>query len=424
MTQAFATVAGEPASSVTVHVPQIGPWFAEVELEGAPELSGRVTIALGELELEGTVDESHSGTRGLQRRLRIVAGGGGWGTLLGARAYHADNGVSARTVAEDAAREAGEELGSFAPASAQLAADYVRQSGPASRVLEDVLGGVPWWVDEQGLTQVGTRSSSRPAEGSYEVLEVVPDEHLVTLGVDDLRSIVIGSVLSAGLDEEQTVRELELVVSADAVRVRAWCGGSATSRDRLVDALGAFVDRRTDRRLFGLWRYRVVQMSGDRLELQAVRRAAGLPDILPISMWPGVAGAHAHPAGGSECLVQFVEGDRTMPIVTHYVGKDSDDLFVPNKVTFSVQPIGGRILLGTTVEGDTIPVSLADRTDARLDKISAALDAFVAAVAVPNDGGAFLQETLAAIWGSTPHETVNTGSIAVRAIRGVGLVEG
>ncbi|MBZ0120990.1 MAG: hypothetical protein K8H88_28605, partial [Sandaracinaceae bacterium] len=74
---ALVTVGGQPASRVTVHVPPVGPWWAEVDFEGDPtELEGRVTIALGALELVGTVDPSHDGTHGLQRRSRIVAGAG------------------------------------------------------------------------------------------------------------------------------------------------------------------------------------------------------------------------------------------------------------------------------------------------------------------------------------------------------------
>jgi hypothetical protein len=81
--------------------------------------------------------------------------------------------------------------------------------------------------------------------------------------------------------------------------------------------------------VFGLYRYRVVRMASDgRVELQAVRRIVGLPDLLPISQWPGVAGTHAELAPGTVVLVEFVEGDRGMPVITHFVGKDGSD-FTP-----------------------------------------------------------------------------------------------
>lgn len=351
---ALVTVGGQPASRVAVHVPPVGPWWAEVDFEGDPtELEGRVTIAIGALELVGTVDPSHDGTHGLQRRSRIVAGAGAWATLLGPRAYHNDAGVRARTVVEDLVLEIGESLGDFTPAEERLGVDYVRGSGPASRTLEDVIGGASWWVAYDGHTRVGERPESTPDEGSYEVLEHQPDERIVTLAVDDLRAITIGSVLSARLDAPRTVRELELVVTPDSVRVRAWCGGQAGARGRLGSLFRALVQRVTDGQLFGVWRYRVIRMSVDRAELQSVRRAAGLPDILPISMWPGVAGAHAELAPGAEVLVTFVEGDRAQPIIVGFVGKGGPG-FVPARLTLGAEgsaPNAAR-------EGDTVRVTI------------------------------------------------------------------
>jgi hypothetical protein len=69
------------------------------------------------------------------------------------------------------------------------------------------------------------------------------------------------------------------------------------------------------------YRYRVVQMtsSGDgRVELQAVRKAAGLPDVLPASILPGIPGASSRLKPGAVVVVEFIEGDPQLPIVTHF----------------------------------------------------------------------------------------------------------
>ena len=50
-------------------------------------------------------------------------------------------------------------------------------------------------------------------------------------------------------------------------------------------------------------------------------------------MWPGIAGAHAELAPGTEVLVEFVEGSRTMPIVTHFAGRSGTG-FVPVSIAF------------------------------------------------------------------------------------------
>lgn len=375
MTTAFATIDGHRAASAVVHVPGAGPWFADVRMEGAPELAGRVTLALGALELVGTIDARYDGTRGAQRMMRIVAGGNGWGALLAAKAYHNDARIRALTVAQDAAREAGETLGDFAPELERIGIDYVRQAGPASRVLEDVIGAARWWVDYDGTTHVGARELADAVTGTYELIEFVPDERIAVLAIDDLRAVAIGSVLSDRLDEPQTVRELEIAVDADAVRVRAWCGGADGSRGRLADAIRGIVERVVDRRLHGVSKYRVVQMSGDRVELQVVRRATGLPNALPISMWAGVAGAHADLAPGAECLVQFIDGDRTQPIVTHYAGKDGTG-WTPANVVLSASTslkLGGPNATEHVPLGDALKTWIDGHVHGYLSESSAPL---------------------------------------------------
>lgn len=335
MTAPFSTISGQRLESCRVHVPPVGPWWAECVLEEAPDLSGTVTIKLGALSLTGTVDPTQNGVFGLQRRCRVLAGGGGWASLLPAKAYHNDGKVKALLVAEDAARLAGETLGTFSPGSDTLGVYYTRNAVAASRTLEDAAGGSPWWVDYDGTTQVGDRGTSTPSENAYQVLEAEPDDQVVLLAVDDLTAIGIGSILSTDLPAPLTVRELEMRVEADSVRVRAWCGSSGAYRSRLEVALRAIVGQVLSERLWGVYRYRLVQVAadGERLELQAVSAALGIPDVLPIDMWPGVAGAFATPTGGTEVLVAFVAGDRTQPIVIGFAPK-AGPAFTPVSLLF------------------------------------------------------------------------------------------
>src|SRR6185369_4111767 len=100
---------------------------------------------------------------------------------------------------------------------------------------------------------------------------------------------VIGSILSQRLDAPQTVRELEIHVTSETATVTAHCGAGTASHGRLADAFRSVVGRVTDGAIYAPRKYRAIRMSGDRVELQIVNRALGLPDILPISMWPGMA---------------------------------------------------------------------------------------------------------------------------------------
>lgn len=308
------TINGQPVTKLRLTVGATGPWFADVDLDDdAGALSGRVSITFGGRTYLGTVTEQ--GVLGT-RRARVVAGGAGWGRTLAPRAYHNDAQVKALNVAQDAAREAGETLGAFVPSSLTVGVDYARQSGPASRALEDVIGSASWWVGADGVTVVGTRSSSPAAPGSYDVVDIDARSKIVTLRVEDVSAVDVGSVIQVG-GESLTVRDLEIIVEPDSTELRAWCG----EPNALAGLLRRIVARATDGQLFGVYRYRVVTMAVDRVNLQAVRKLPGLPDLASVSMWPGVAGAHATLTPGAEVLVQFLEGDRAQPVITGFVGK-------------------------------------------------------------------------------------------------------
>jgi hypothetical protein len=164
------------------------------------------------------------------------------------------------------------------------------------------------------------------------VLEYNPRTRLATLAVDDLAAIGVGAILTERLDAPQTIRELEIIVEAGTLRVHAWCGGREDGAGRLVDLMRDITARAADGALYGKYRYRVVSVASDgRLTLQAVRRGAGLPDVLPISIWPGVAAGAVKPDPGTEVLVEFIEGDRTMPIVSNFQTQSDGALEVAYK---------------------------------------------------------------------------------------------
>jgi hypothetical protein len=234
-------------------------------------------------------------------------------------------------------RELGETLGGFVPASERVGVDYVRQADvTAAGTLADVIGGVPWWVGQDGLTHVGARGATPLNPSAYELLAFDPRLRMATLGVpNDIGPITIGATLvDKRIDRPAVMREYTVAVAEDNLRVHAYCGGDESTPGNLASLLTSIVQRIMDERLLGRFRYRVIDMRSDgRVDVQAVNRAAGTPDLQYISMWPGVAGVHAELTPGAEVLVEFVEGDRAQPIITGFVGNQGPG-FVPVGIVF------------------------------------------------------------------------------------------
>jgi hypothetical protein len=310
-TQALATVNGHAVAGFSLNVNESGPWFADVDFEDAAAgLAGAVVLVINGVSLHGTIDTASAGTFGLQRRLRIVAGGSGWRKTIERKGYHNDAGTKARLVADDAARQAGERIGTFAASAERLAANYTRRAGAASVALQDAAGSALWWVDYDGLTNVGERATLAAPADKYEVLAFNPKTGVAELGVDGL-TVGVGSIIAERLDGPETIRSFTLRMTQGALTMQAVCGPART-QSQLERVLRSIVERIMNGWLFGKWRYRVVSMAADgRVNLQAVSKASGVPDLLTIEQWPGVAGAHATLANGAIVVVEFLEGVAT-----------------------------------------------------------------------------------------------------------------
>ena len=330
----FAMVGKNRAQRLDILAGQGGAWYVDALLDDSEAVvTGQVVVTVGSLRLVGTVLPAYSGAFALQRSLRIVAGAGGWGTVLRQKAYHDDNGVTALTVATDAARDCGETLGTFDPPATSLGKDYVRRLGTGSAVLDRLAGDRQWWVDQAGITQVGTRPSNTPDVTKYQVDTYSPLNRLATLSMDDPSILWVGDVLASDrLSEPQTIRDLHLRVEASSFRAFCYTGGDSSDDGRLARSLDAILTQRESAHIWGKHRYRVYSMAPDgRANLQVVRKVSGLPDVLPVILKPGAPGLWGKLTAGSEVLVEFIGGDPTEPIITGFSGKGEPG-FVPESL--------------------------------------------------------------------------------------------
>jgi hypothetical protein len=352
--KSFVRCGDAEIETLSLTVPNIGPWTAEVDFVEAPALSGQVTVQVGPTQWVGTIIPTEDGTFGLRRRCMIVGGAGAWGKILPPKHYHNDAQVRALLLAQDAARETGETLGDFLPAQERLGIDYVRAQNTAAQTLLDAAGGNPWWVDPQGLTQVGLRPTRDLDSSQYEVLAFNPHTRRGTLSLsgdpEDVSVLGIGTILTERLDTPQTIREYTTKVDGEGLRIHWWSGAEFdTGMSDLAQQLRAFVDARVQRLLLGKYQYRCIRMVAGRVDVQIVRKQQGLPDQQTISMWPGVAGAVAKLQPGTLCYVEFEAGDRTRPIITGFDPAAPVELAFSSAIANKVTSVAGTLPAPQTI---------------------------------------------------------------------------
>jgi hypothetical protein len=319
MGESALQVNGRSVTEAKIYVPNEGVWFADLDLTDDAALTGSVAITFGATTLRGTVDDGASGVYGLRRRVRVIGGAAGWRKEIKPTGYVNDAGVKASTIANDAAKACGETLGTFTGGADRLGSHYLRNAGPASRTVEDAARGVPWWVDYAGVTHVAPRAVATPTPESYETISYDPQTSSLQLRVEDLQAVGVGSIITKDLPAPVTIASFELHVSPTAIRMHAWVGSGRGSN--IISALRAIAESAATARITWPCRYRVVDLVGDRVDLQIVKKGTGAPDALSVPMWPGIAGAHVVSAKGAEVIVQFVDGDRADPIVTGFSGR-------------------------------------------------------------------------------------------------------
>ncbi len=362
-----------PAISIRLVIPWLGAWIAEADLdlpttEALP--SGRVSVSVGGESLVGTVDARASGRFGEKARVRIVAGGGGWDRVVAARDFQNDAGLWSNAALTATAAELGETV--VDPKPVLLGNHFVRAAGAASKMF----GHRDWFVDASGVTHVVPRLPV-PPPADLDVLSWDPSLRLADLATDAI--VWPGTTLSDARFGSAVVRDVEQTFANGQGRALAWCGTSPSSR--LTAALGSAANHSVGVTHLRLYRYRVVAQNSDgRLLLQAIKPVGVVPDVLPISIWPGMAGLSAEITPGTEVLLGFVEGDPAQPVVVSF--QSEPPLTLTLDATTAIEL--GKGAVSPAAKGDELARCVADLRKAITGWAPAA-----------QDGGAALKTALA-----------------------------
>jgi hypothetical protein len=342
MTAAFVNEAR--AISVRLFLPWRGAWLADVDLDPDDAKSppaGAVALKIGDTTLLGTVDDRSSGRFASSVHMRIVGGAGGWDKPVRPQHFHNDAGISSSDIYQATAGELGEQVNDPSPVS--FGVDFMRSGGVASRVF----GARDWYVDLAGVTQVGARPASTP-DKTIEVMSFNAQAQRLELAGDAV--LLPGTVISdARFDGQLVARDVEQTFDTSGTRATAWCSKAPASP--LRGALENMVREFAGVTYLRLYAYRFINANGARLNLQAVDKSPEIPDAIPITVFPGMAGLSAKLTASQTVLVAFLEGDQKQPVVIGFDGN------LPQEVTIdavSAVNLGGEDGAPATSQGDAI----------------------------------------------------------------------
>ena len=307
----FATVNGLPVVSGRLMIPLVGMWTADLELSGAGALQGAVTVIIGNMTLQGAVYRSSS--FGGTTRVRLVAGAGGWRTVVPAQGYGNAGGVSCATVLNDVAAACGEAVNP--PSGVMLGNAWTRPDDVASTVLWQLVavGAIPsWYVDLTGTTQCVAWPASTIST-PFTVTDQKPDEGLVVVATEDYASWVPGCSFSAPqLAGALTSAGVNFVWGEDGTfRLEVLYG----TTDRFLGALAQFIQAQiAPTRFYGRYRYTISNPTSSTVDITPVNSKLGLPTHQGVSLGSDSIATYTPPDGGT-CHVQFLDGDPAYPVV-------------------------------------------------------------------------------------------------------------
>jgi hypothetical protein len=374
----IGTANGRAILRAAIHVPRVGVWHADVEVEGEEDdaITGSVDLEFEGITWSGTV--RRGGVDNGRIVLLVVGGAGGLERELDPK-YYVD--ATSALPLDDIIRECGESLSSSSAAEARSMqlARWTRRRERGGVSLADLASalGLDWRVLPDGEVWVGTEAWSA-ATLEHDVIHVDPARDYRLLGVD-APTLVPGTTLDG-----RRVGYVLHTIDPRSVRSEVWLDPSeGRLSDRPKRWLERFLDRvlrRVDRT--ALYPARVVQQSADgTLEVQIDDQRWSSLTKVPIR--PFVPGATIKVAGGARVLIGWEEADPRKPYAALWESGTLTDL------TVAAQTL---IKFG---ENATDFVALASLVKQRIDDIQSKFDAHT------HPAGSLLDSTSNPVTGTT-----------------------
>lgn len=306
----FATFGGNVCTRGRVQIPNCWRGWVDVETVEPVTLTGAQTLVIGDFSAVTTVISG--GPVDGRARYRAVFGHGGWGKAIDEKSYINDAGVKIANVLQDAARTAGEPLGTLP--TARVGSHFARAAGVASDVLH-LLAPRAWRIDLAGVTQFDAWPTAT-YEGSGVRVRTDLAAGVVELAVDQIGNLLPGVLV----DGRGPANDVEYEFDDKRLTVRVYFGALVEER---LDALRAIVAALFPRlRYSGAYDFRVSAQQGERFDLTPARASSGFDPLrrVPTRGHPGIK---ADVTVGETVAVMFADCDPSRPFIVAHDHPDS-----------------------------------------------------------------------------------------------------
>lgn len=220
MTDFFAQVNGIQAHRLSITMPYYGIWEGDIELVTPNTITNPISLVIGNLTLAGAIYRysSFAGTT----YLRLVGGAAGWRQSVPSQAYAnpASTGIKASTILRDVATIVGEQVNIAQDST--IGNFYVVAGRPAQYIL-GLIGGSEWYVDANGVTQVGPRPTAN-ITSQFTVIDANSGKGWYNIATEDYASWIPGNTFSS-----PTVPVAQTISS-----VRFDCGNDGIARLKVL----------------------------------------------------------------------------------------------------------------------------------------------------------------------------------------------
>ena len=219
---AEVTLNAAAVTRATIHLPRVGVWCADVDVDTETAPTGRVSIAVdGVARWSGTVvagEVQHGLWRG-----RLVGGAGGLRAALSARAYRS---ATLADVLADVLAETGETLATDAGDLRTSAPLYHRAAGTGAQAVTELARalGYTWRVRADGTLWLGAETWPDADLSDVTLIDRDPVRAIYTLSGDTL-AFVPGQVVlvrDEAADMAVRVGDVRHVVEPEAVTSTLW----------------------------------------------------------------------------------------------------------------------------------------------------------------------------------------------------------